>query len=116
MSKKSNQLKTELVQILQSPDVYITKQNFEQYNQGSPFISYFVYQRGITRKFELNIEPKKFGISYYTVVKDTGDKLSCYARPHTALHRPIAKDVLEIYNKLNLRYLIQQSKQTRNTK
>lgn len=116
MSKKSNRLKTELIQILHSPDVYITKQNFEQYSQGSPFVSYFVYQQGINRKFEINIEPKKFGISYYSVVTDNGDKLSCYARPHAILHRPVVNDVLEMYNKLNLHYLIQQSKQIRNTK
>ncbi|MCR4917572.1 MAG: hypothetical protein K5912_01350 [Alphaproteobacteria bacterium] len=110
MSKKSKQLRTELMQILKLPDISITKQNFDQYCQYSPFVSYFVCQ-GIVRKFEMSIYPEKFGMSYYTIFKDNGDKFSCHVRSHaTFFRRQVANDVLEIYNELNLRYLIQQSK------
>lgn len=96
------------MQVLQSPDIYISFSDLSKYAT-KPEGSYFVYQ-GTTRKCEMNIEPKRFGISAYTIIMENGDKFSCHARPNAVfLHRPVADDILEIYRTIKLRHLIQQS-------
>lgn len=107
MSKKSKKINAELMQILMSSDVQIIFTNLSEYAT-KPSMSYFVFQ-GTDRKFEMNIEPKRFGISNYTIIKDNGDKFSCRARPNAVfLRRPVADDILEIYRTIKLRHLIQQ--------
>lgn len=107
MSKKSKKINAELMQILMSSDVQIIFTNLSEYAT-RPNMSYFVFQ-GTDRKFEMNIEPKRFGISNYTIIKDNRDKFSCRARPNAVfLRRPVADDILEIYRTIKLRHLIQQ--------
>lgn len=108
MSRKSKRIKSELIQILQSPDIHIRYTDLSQYAT-KPDACYFV-DHGITCKFEMNIEPKRFGISAYTIIMENGDKFSCLARPNAVFfHRPVADDILEVYRTLKLRYLIQNS-------
>ena len=106
MSKQSRKIKSESMQILLSSHVEITFTDFSKYAR-HPSFAYFVYQNN-RRKFEMDIEPKKFGIVNYTIIMDNGDKISCYARPNAVFfHRPGADDILEIYRTIKLRHLIQ---------
>lgn len=107
MSKKSKKINQELMPILLSPDVNITFTDLSNYS-GKTTVAYFVFQAA-NRKFEMNIEQKKFGISTYTIVMDNGDKFSCKARPDAVFfQRPVAIDILEIYRAIKLRHLMQQ--------
>lgn len=112
MSKKSRKINTELMKTLLAPDIEITFSNLSEYAT-KPSVSYFVFQ-GIDCKFEMNIEPKRFGIANYTIIRDNGDKFSCRARANAVfLRRPVADDILEIYRTIKLRHLIQQFKTKR---
>ncbi len=101
--------------ILLSPDVDIIFTDLRNYSC-TPHVAYFVFQAD-NRKFEMNIEQKKFGISTYTIVMDNGNKFSCNARPHAVFfQRPVAADILEIYRTIKLRHLIQQFNTNNNKK
>ena len=108
MSKTSKQFKNECLDILQSANVTITKSQDTEYY----FVLRTVYNvsQDNIHKFEMNIVPGKFGISRYTITKANGEKFSCHARPDAVFfHRPVADDILEVYQAIKLRHLIQQS-------
>lgn len=108
MRKKSKQLTYNLIEILHSANVHISKTDLSTYST-RPNVTYIVSQNNV-RKFDMSIEPKKFGISHYAVTTENGDKFSCYARPNAVFfHRSVANSMLEIYRTLKLRHLIQKT-------
>ena len=113
MSKKSQRIKESAIKILQDAHTSITTNDFSEYAQNTNTTSYFVYQDTV-RVFEMNIEPARFGMCAYTIIMNNGEKLSCKARPNAIfLRRPIADDMLDVYNEIKLRLLIQNSRRTK---
>lgn len=112
MSRKSKQIKTELLNLLQTPNVIVSCMRPVVYNKNANtlYVVSVAHEKD-SFKFDMNIKTKNFGMARYTVTKSNGDKLSCCARTNAVFfQRPVARDMLEIYRALRLRHLIQKSR------
>lgn len=110
MSKKSIKIKNDCMKVLQSANVVITCSRDTEYYFVLRMV-YYVSQDNV-HKFEMDIEPRNFGMSRYTITMADGQKFSCLARPDAVFfHRPVADNALEVFREVRLRYLIQNTQQ-----
>lgn len=105
MNKKDKQ---NLLNILAKPDIQIEHCNYTEY-LSAPIKYYKVLDLHLVSLMELSVTPGMLAMERCEIILQN-KKYSHLVRPNAVFHTPMAADIVEVYNWLKLRYLLQQSR------
>lgn len=108
MNKKTKQ---ELLDIFGQPDIKIELCDYKDYCQKN--IKYYkVVNAAAEPLVDISVTPIMRGIERYEIIWPRGKKVSRLVRTNAVFRRPAAADIMEVYNWLKLRLLLQNINQT----
>lgn len=101
--------KQNMLDILVKPDIQIERCNFDEYLNAS--VKYYkVLNQHSVPLMELSVTPARFGMERYEIISSLNKRYSHLVRKNAIFHTPMAADIMDIYNWLKLRHLMQQTK------
>lgn len=107
--RMDKQKKQNMLDILVKPDISIERCDYTEYlNEPVKYYKVF-YAQSAKPLMELSVTPEILGLDRYEVILQN-KKYSHLIRTNAIFHTPMAADIMEVYNWLKLRYLVQQSK------
>lgn len=114
MCKMNKKDKEQLLDIFGGPNIKIELCDYKDYCQKN--ISYYKVVNAKSEPLvDISVTPIMRGIERYQIIWPNKKQISRLVRPNAVFRRPMAADIMEVYNWLQLRLLLQQSskKQTK---
>ena len=111
MHKISKTKKAEILAILEQPDIKINMFDFKEHVIGK-YINYYRVRKLSDRSpiIDMGATYITHKIYKYELILPAKEIYSCFVRQNAMFHTQNAQDMLDIYNALHTRYLIQNSK------